>query len=382
MAGEDLKNRVNWLDEERRKDKALLTKLEEKLSGLAAAAESQAKQLQDITTQLTKLNTRLQADKLDALLARQREETTRALEAMEKRRLDFETQAGRNRALEKDRVDKIVADFKKQIDAIGELTEFVAARKADQARQANFLLTLEAIQKRDEERTRIAAAAEEGRRQDVRRVADIQGEQQAMRQKSDEQDARLETVEAAAHRLEGRLSELMGLELERRNAMAMWQEQQTSEIAERERQWKDWEKRSAESIARIEAFLAKLDSYKELNRSMSQAIEEYKSLAERQDQRLKETSEIQRIQEDRLRQDWTSFLADDQKRWMAQNLNWEEEGRDRDRKITRAVERINRMEEQSQTLMDSLRTAQEGDQARLEALANMIREWLARSSPK
>jgi len=386
MAGEDLKNRVDWLDEERRKDKALLAKLEERLAGMITASESHGKQLQELGAQLAKVSARMQLQKVDELLAKSREETGRALEAMEKRRLELEEQAAHSRALEKDRVEKTIGEFKKQMDTLSDMREMMEARKAEQARQANLLQemrkTLDAIQKRDEERTRIIAAAEEGRRQDIRRMADLQGEQQAIRQKGGETDSRLDAVESAATRIEAKLRELTTLELERRNAMAIWQEQQTAAGTEREREWKDWEKQSTDAIAKMNEFLGQLDSYRELQRSMGQAIDSFHEISERSDQKLKEMAEIQRIQEDRLRQDWNTFQADDQKRWTAQNLTWEDEWRERDRKLGKATEKLTRLEEQSEELSDALRSWQEGDRARLETLANAIREWLARTAPK
>ncbi len=386
MAGEDLKNRVDWLDGERRKDKALLAKLEERLANLAGVLDSQAKQLQETSSQLTKLNTRIQPQKIDELISKHSEDTARALDAMDKRRLELEDQAGRSRAIEKNRIDKSIGEFKKQIELLGDLQESMEARKSEQARQAVLLQemrkTLDVIQKRDEERTRIIAATEEGRRQDIRRMADIQGEQQSIREKGGENSARLDAVESAGRRNDGRLAELLALELERRNAMAIWQEQQTSALVERERQWKDWEKRSADSIARMTEFLKQSESFQELHRSMRQAIDEYHSLSERTEQKIKEMAEIQRIQEDRLRQDWTTFLADDQKRWTAQNLTWEDEWRERDRKFNKVADKLTRMDEQAEEISDALRAAQEGDRARLETLANMVREWLARTTPK
>jgi hypothetical protein len=386
MAGEDLKNRIDWLDDERRKDKATLAKLEERLVGMIAASESHGKQLQELGAQLAKVGSRVQQQKVEELLATNREETARALEAMEKRRLELEEQVSKSRFLEKDRVEKTMGEFKKQMDTLADMREMMEARKSEQARQAVLLQemrkTLDAIQKRDEERMRIVSAIEESRRQDIRRMADIQGEHQAVRQKSGEIDSRLDAVETASPRLETKLRELTALELERRNAMAIWQEQQTASASERERQWKSWEKQSADSIARMNEFLGQLDGYRELERSMGQTITESHSLAERSEQKLKEMAEIQRIQEDRLRQDWSTFLADDQKRWMAQNLTWEDEWRERDRKFTKVTERLARLEQQSEELADSLRSGQEADRARLESLANIVREWLARTAPK
>jgi len=386
MAGEDLKNRVDWLDEERRKDKAQLAKLEERLAGMTTASESHGKQLQELGAQLAKVGARVQLQKVDELLAKNREETGRALEAMEKRRLELEDQVSKSRILEKDRVEKTMGEFKKQMDTLADMREMMEVRKAEQARQAVLLQemrkTLDAIQKRDEERTRIVAAVEEGRRQDIRRMADIQGEHQTIRQKSGEIVSRLDAVETTSTRLDAKLREVTAQELERRNAMAIWQEQQQASATERERQWKIWEKQSAESIAHMNEFLGQIDTYRELERSMGQAIKEFHEISERSEQKLKEMAEIQRIQEDRLRQDWNAFQADDQKRWTAQNLTWEDEWRERDRKFTKATERLTRLEEQSEEFADALRSTQEGDRARLETLANTVREWLARTAPK
>jgi hypothetical protein len=288
--------------------------------------------------------------------------------------------------MEKDRVEKTMGEFKKQMDTLADMREMMEARKAEQGRQAVLLQemrkTLDAIQKRDEERTRLVAAVEEGRRQDIRRMADIQGEHQTIRQKSGEIDSRLDAVETTSTRLDAKLREIAAQDLERRNAMAIWQEQQTAAAADRDRQWKTWEKQSAESIARMNDFLGQIDTYRELERSMNQAIAEFHQISERSEQKLKELAEIQRIQEDRLRQDWNTFQADDQKRWTAQNLTWEDEWRERDRKFTKVTERLARLEEQSGELADALRSTKEGDRARLETLANTVREWLARTAPK
>lgn len=386
MAGEDLKHRVDWLDEERRKDKATLAKLEEQLKAQTAVAQSQARQLQELSSQLAQLSARLQPQKIEELLAGYRQEATRAVETMDKRRLELEEKSNRTRAMEKAHLDNSLADTQKQMEKLSGVQEAGEIVRAEQTRQSTLLQemrkTLEIIQRRDEERTRIIAAAEEGRRQDIRRMADIQGEQQTSRQRMSEIGARLEALESAAQRQEGRLSELLTMELERRNAMALWQEQQTTTAATHERQWKDWERRINEPLAQIEEFLKRLDGYNETYRVMRQALDEFREMTERQEQRLREMAEIQRLQEDRLRQDWSTFLADDQKRSTAQNLTREDEWRETGRQFTKVTERLKKLEAQLSHTIDSLQAAQEGDRARLESLANTIRDWLARLPEK
>jgi hypothetical protein len=386
MAGEDLTHRLDWLDEERRKDKTALAKLEEQLKAQTAAMQSQAKQLQELGSQLAQLSVRLQPQKVDELLVRYREESSRALEAMDKRRLELEEKNSRTRAVEKSRIDKTFADMQKQLEAMATTREGAEIVRAEQTRQSALLQemrkTLDAIQRRDEERTRIISASEEGRRQDIRRMADVQGEQQSARQRMGEIGARMEALESASQRQEGRLSELLTMELERRNAMALWQEQQTSTAAIHERQWKDWERRINEPLAQMEEFLKRLDGYNETFRLMRQTLDEFRALTEKQEQRLREMAEIQRLQEDRLRQDWSTFLADDQKRWTAQSLTREDEWRETNRQFGKTTVRLKKLEGQMEQTLDALQAEQEGDRARLETLANAIREWLARMPEK
>jgi hypothetical protein len=382
MAGEDIKTRVDWLDGERRKDKALWNQWKDKLDALDSTAASQTKQLQELATQLAHLSARMTPAKIEDVLAQAREDTNHMLETMEKRRLALDERTAKARTVERDRVDKTFLDIQTKLDALSESRNVADARKEEQTRQAALLQdmrkTLDTIKQRDEERGRIIAAAEEGRRQDIRRMAEIQGEQQAVRAKAGEADAHLEALESGVRRLDSKVADLMSSELDRRNAQALWQEQQTAANLERDRQWKDWEKRVNASVTRMEDFLGKLETYSEALRAMQQATSEFQELNERMELRLREMAEMQRIQEDRLRQDWAAFLADDQKRYTVQTLAREDEWREHDRQSAKSMDRLARMEQKVDDFTGVVRASQENNRAQLEALANMIREWLAR----
>ena len=53
---------------------------------------------------------------------------------------------------------------------------------------------------------------------------------------------------------------------------------------------------------------------------MRQTLEDTRQQNERTEQRLHEMEEVLRLTTDRLRQEWSAYLADDQKRWTAHGL--------------------------------------------------------------
>jgi hypothetical protein len=267
MPAETLKPRVDWLDEERRKDKALLGRMEEKLAAAEAALTAQSKQMQELSAQVARVYTKFQPGQVEDLLAHHREDLQHTIENLEKRRLDAEEKGAKLRSSEREANERALADMHRQLGALVELQRMTESRREEQARLASALQearkTLEGLVRRDEERVRVIAAMEETRRQDIRRLGEIQGEMQAQRQKFNESGARLESLETGARRTETRLGELSAGDLERRNAAAMWQEQQNALASERERQWKEWERTLGALAASMKDYSERMEAYAE-----------------------------------------------------------------------------------------------------------------------
>ncbi len=382
MPAETLKPRVDWLDEERRKDKALLGRLEEKLAGAEAALAAQGKQMQELSAQLARVYTKFQPGQIEELLAHHREDLQRTVESLEKRRLDAEEKGAKLRASEREANERALADMHRQLAALAELQRAAESRREEQVRLSNALQearkTLDGLVRRDEERVRVFAAMEETRRQDIHRLGDIQGEMQALRQKFNESGARLEAMETGARRTETRLGELSGADLERRNAAAVWQEQQNALSTERDRQWKEWERTLGALAASMKDYAERMETYAETYRAMRQGLDDWREQTQHTEQRLHEMEELLRLTTDRLRQEWGTFLADDQKRWGAHSLSADDRWREHDRREQKALDRLTRAEDLLGDAADQAQARQEADRGRLESLADLLREWLAR----
>ena len=383
MPAEDVTRQVQWLDEERRKEKADRARLEQKLEGLEAQIAAQAKQIGQLSDQLAKAGGKIKPGQMEELLARHRQETAQALEGLEKHRLEADEQTSRARAAEREGLEKNLTDIYRQLSQIGELQKAVELRREEAGKLSSSVQDMqkavERTERHEEDRSRTIAAMEEARRQDIRRMGEIQGESQTLRQKSGESDARLEALESASRRIEARLTELGSADLERRSSLAVWQEQQSATFSERERQWREWEKVLSAAALQTKELGERMDVYAETHRAMRQALEELRGQRERLEQHLHELEEIVRLNSDRVHQEWSTFLADDQKRWTAQELTRKDEWQEHDRQNKKTLERLNHLEEQVVDALEHLRALQESERLRLEAMANLLREWIARA---
>ncbi len=112
-------------------------------------------------------------------------------------------------------------------------------------------------------------------------------------------------------------------------------------------------------------------------RDIRRAQELVEDLAERVDRRINEITEMQRLAEDRFRQEWTTFKADDQKRWTNYTLTQEEQLRDSSRTQNRQIERMTTLEEEVQNIDDKVAQMNEQTEHHLQKLLALMRDWAA-----
>jgi chromosome segregation ATPase len=187
---------------------------------------------------------------------------------------------------------------------------------------------LEALQSRDAERGEALASLENERRQEARQTADTQAEWVAYRGRVDALGVASDRLGEQARRAETRLTELLASEGERQQALGVWLEQQSLRQADLDRAWRDWQWRFEEFEKRAGELDERILAYEETHRGLRALRDELSQLIERTERRINEITEIQRLAEERIKHEWTSFLADDAKRWNSHKLTWDEQWRD------------------------------------------------------
>ncbi len=378
---DQLQKRIQWVEEDRRKEKDAIALLENKLvnlEGNLSASQQQNKSLSSEITRLSAIITRM--DQYDQAIIKTRIENKQAIDELDKEiklRIDESEKVQR---VQLKSIDVNFADLQKQLEILPKLDKNIQARVDIEIAMRRTLDELrgkiDTVRIEEEEYTRTMRLLEDGRRQDAKRIVDLQGEVNALRKRLDEQRGQNELINTNIRKLETRLNELITVEDERRDAMGQFLNKQAVTQVERERTWKEWQARF-DTIEKqgvdIESQLVSLDN---THREVKRIQVNLEELTQRVERRISEITEIQRLSEDRFRQEWVTFKADDQKRWTNYTLTQEEQRNESTRQYSKLAEQTTHIEDELQDVKDLMQQANELVEKRLQSILTMAHEWV------
>ncbi len=380
MNPEQIAKKLDWLDEERRRDKALIATLQERitnLEGQLSAAQQEARQLGDEVSRLKGMAARL--DKMDESMLQMRLENRQRLEALEKQLRKAVEDAGKLHRIETRNLENDIEALRQSIKGIPELQKGLEARVDEDLRLQRELSEtrnrLEDLRHSSEELGRTYRLIDEGRRQDSRRLLDLQGEVNALRKRLEEQRAQADLVDNQMRKVENRLGELDAAEQERREAQAAFLEQQSLWQVERDRAWKEWQERFEQIERRAEEMQAQLRIMDETHQLVKRSQQDVEALVERVERRIKEVSEMQRLSEERFRQEWTTFKANDQKRWTNYTLTQDEQRSEMRRQLEQLRTGLKETNDALHLHADTLQQMASLTSQRLQSLLSLVHEW-------
>jgi chromosome segregation ATPase len=378
---EQLQKRIQWVEEDRRKEKDALALLENKFTALEGNLGALLQQGKDVSSEITRLSAIiLRMDQYDQALIKARLESKQAIEDLDKTvKLRFD-ESEKFRRAEARSFESSVLELQKQLEVIPKFDKNIQARIDNEIAMRRSLDELrnkiDTVRIEEEEYTRTIRLLEDGRRQDAKRIVDLQGEVNALRKRLDDQKGQTELINNNIHKLDTRLNELVSIEAERRDVMTNFLDKQAIIQVDRERIWKEWQSRFdtiEKQAVDIESQLVSLDTtHREVKRTQA-TLEE---LTQRVERRINEITEIQRLSEDRFRQEWVTFKADDQKRWTNYTLTQEEQRNEATRQYDKLAEQSTHLEDGLQEVNDMLQQANELVEKRLQSILALAHEWV------
>jgi chromosome segregation ATPase len=382
MEFDQVLKQLEWLNDERRKDKDIISSQEERIIAVEGNLSAAHQQINELSGEIVRLSAVVgRMDDFDAALLQHRQEVNRQVDDIDKQTKKREEEMEKVRRVEMRSIDTSIADLHKELEAFSGVNRSIQARVEEDSRLARQIDELGAkvrdISRSEEESTRIYRLVEDGRRQDSKRLVDLQGEVSALRKRSDEFRGQLDLVTANLRKLEGRLGETLAQDSERQEALDTFIESQALSKVEFERTWKDWEAK-IEKIDRqssdVEIQFQSLDStHSEVKRTVD-SIEELQSRTER---RINEITEVQRLAEERFRQEWVTFKADDQKRWTNYTLTQDEQRTELSRNLEKMGDQQADFDLSIQEIQDMVRQMTEETERRLQSLLSLAHDWTA-----
>ena len=382
MEFDQVLKQLEWLNDERRKDKDIISKQEERLIALEGGISAANQQIKDLNSEIVRLTTIVgRMDDFDSGLLQLRLEINKQIEELDKQTKKREEEMEKVRRVEMRSADTSFAEIRKELEAFSGINRSINARIEEEARLAKIIDDLKTkiqdLQRSEEEYTRTYRLIEDGRRQDSKRLVDLQGEVAALRKKSDEQRGQLDVVSSNLRKNEGRLTEAITKDADRQDAQDAFVEKQAMQQVEFERTWKEWQQH-IEKIDRqssdVEQQFQALDSTHNEVKRVKNTIEELQSRIER---RINEITEVQRLSDERFRQEWVTFKADDQKRWTNYTLTQEEQRNELSRSLEQLADQLMDMKLGQQESQDLIQEMNEETEKRLQTLLSLAHDWVA-----
>lgn len=380
MDNEQLEKRLQWLDDERRKDKTILSSLEDRLLVLEGKLDSLQKTDKELDSDLTRLRTSVtKVDDFEVELSAMRVDRKKEIKDQEKLYKSWINDAKKMvtaqvRSLETQQ-KKILEDFKR----VKELEKQMETRVVEESRVNTSLRELDKsfsdMQKGFKEVELSAKTIKVERQKDIKRSADIQGEISAVRKRMDEIRGFMDLVKNDYQKIKSRVQEL---EASRRE-LKKEQEDFLEEGALRQTEWDGiWKNKMTrfdgiEKQAKdLDEQMSKLDTTHRDVKRMQEKLADLSTLLNR---RVNEVTEMQRIADEKFRAEWNTFIADDQKRWTNHTISLKEQSKLQDRQVQEGQSRISVLEDGLQEIEDQLTQISSYSESQLQSLLALMREW-------
>jgi chromosome segregation ATPase len=382
MEIEQIEQRLAWLEEERRKDKAQISLLENRIVQMEsdlAKARKEIGAVQDAAAKWKLVNTRI--DQLDTQITRVGHDLSRLSEAMQNNRVEVETGVLKKLGQEMEANSKAIQDIRKAFLGLQDYKK-LQKQQDNELGLLNQRLTqmdqkLADNQLAFDRYQQAIKLQEEIRKQDTKRVTDIQGEVTAYRKRLDDLRAKLEVVAEGLRTTDTRQNEVIATETERRQNQVAFMEKFNQQQVERDRTWREWQGLIDQVIKNGSTIAEQFQNLEDTLRSVRRAREQLEAGNQKIDRRINEVTEMHRLNEEHFRQEWNNFKADDQKRWSNYSLILDEHQNEQDRKGDRADKRLLHLEDLSQELNDRLTGIQNEEEKKLQQMVTLAHEWLA-----
>ncbi len=192
MVSDQTIQRLNWLDEEHRRDKATLLDLNSKIDQYLSLLNGFSKGMQDLEERLARVQGQsLRYSQIESALAQLKTEVNMMFEQSERRGQQRESEYLQVRTLDRDRLDKATDSLAKKIEEVGQGQRFIQsdreALKRIEGGQVAFIRGIEELNKRIENMNTRIQVTEEWVRRTGALIAEVQ--QLADRLRADRADA-------------------------------------------------------------------------------------------------------------------------------------------------------------------------------------------------
>src|SRR5450432_3602237 len=230
---------IEWLDEERRRDKTIIAKLEEQIVQHDETVGGLTRRLNGVESDQSATRTTIFASIRDGeMMDHIRGTIQKIVDEVETKRLNSERDAQRRDEAARERITKSLQETTERVGAFEGVVDEMAAARVERDRFASTMGALqqrvEDVVKKLEDPERRITFLEEQRRLDARRLSEAQSELPDLQRELDGLKAKLDLLEDMSLRNEKKLIEAQNTERDRKEQIQQFVEQQTLFVQQRD----------------------------------------------------------------------------------------------------------------------------------------------------
>ncbi|MBN1660889.1 MAG: hypothetical protein JXA93_21010 [Anaerolineae bacterium] len=341
---------TTWLDEEHRRDKAEMIRLQQKIENQEAELVDQARMIKELEGRLVAMQAQLlQFNQLGKAIDQLKGEVVQMIAGADERRQQDAREAERVRAIERDNVSRAVNEIRRDLQRLPRFQEEIDLRKAEQVRLGEVILNLQQsvnslVQDLDN-KVRGIPFLEEGRHQDTKRIALLQQESIEAMKRLEQIGSRVQMIEDTTHRQERDMGEVKEVIGQMRAAQREFVEKQLLEAEHMKRQMAEWAEEMEMQVKKVDDLAGRVQEFTEQFREDRQVVANVERFHEAIRREQTQVAELQRLGEERQKRQLEQWVEENEKRWRKELLRWDHQWGEQGKRNAQVGERFIAVEE-------------------------------------
>jgi chromosome segregation ATPase len=378
---EQLRNRLDWMDEERLKNGRRMVQLEQRLTAWERELENREKHIKDVESKLTKMTLQLgRVSNLDSQLELFKDELVKMIEQYDQRRIEGYQELDKLRRIEHEVQQRDIADIRKELTPISRMENELKLRESEDERIAKMTSILQnqipPIKNEIETWKQDLKFIEESERSNASTIAEMQASIHEHVKKLESIETRLDITNHSLSKVQVTTQEVDDGISEVQHQINQWSNQVLVGEQQRNKRITEWESVIENIMASMEKYADEWVKYSNQYKEAKTTLEAIAEWQQRVEKQQREAAELARIEANQMRSRWDKFGKENEKRWTNYVVEQEQLWAGSNRREKQLQERLLELDELIEGIKQDKDTLWRVQNAQGEAMKKWPRIWL------
>jgi hypothetical protein len=310
---------VTWLDEEHRRDRAEIARLQQRLEAQSGDVIEQARRIQELEGRLATTQAQLMRfNQIDQSIQNTRNELVALVERAYEERVAGQRELERSRLGDREVLSREIGEVRRELPRLGRLEEAVQLRTAEDDRLGELIMSMRnqigSLGKEIEERTRQIPFLVEQRTSDTKRIAQLQQETVELFKRIEANAGRIPLLEESLRKAMNEVEKMPPVIDQLREEQIKFMERTRVMVVDREQVLNRWQETIDEQKSMVAQAYERVQSYApqiDISRRAVAEMQDFKEMILREQGQV---AELQRLAEERIRREMDEFREEYERR--------------------------------------------------------------------